>query len=276
MKQQLSRNISIRRKEKGLTQEQLAQLLGISFQAISKWENAQTMPDISLLPQLAKILDISIDKLFGYLAKNEQITIYEEEYKTQQYYWGTEPNEACYQVLRLMPPTKHLRLLDVGCGEGKDAVFFARNGYNVSAFDISDADIEKTRRLAEQVGVQVNVFKADILDYRLDTHYDIIFSSGVLHYIKPQYRKEIVDNYKQFTNESGLHVFNVFVNKPFIAPPPEKEPNAYKWYSGELLALYHDWLMKDSSEIIFDCNSSGIPHKHAMTTMITQKVHSFN
>jgi len=274
MKEKLARNISIYRKEKGLTQEQLAQILGVSFQAISKWENAQTMPDISLLPQLSRTLEVSIDKLLGYAAQDKQITIYEEEYKTPEYYWGTEPNKACYQVLEFMPPTKHLKLLDIGCGEGKDAVFFARNGYDVSAFDISDAGIEKTRRLAEKVGVHVNVFKADILDYRLDTHYDIIFSSGVLHYIKPEYRKEIFDNYKKFTNENGIHVFNVFVTKPFIAPPPEKEPNAYKWYSGELLTHYHDWLIKDSSEVVFDCNSSGIPHKHAMTKMIAQKITS--
>ncbi|WP_342574872.1 methyltransferase domain-containing protein [Paenibacillus sp. FSL M8-0142] len=274
MKETLARNIAIYRKEKGLTQEELAQILGLSFQAVSKWENAQSMPDIALLPELSRTLEVSIDKLLGYTAQDKRITIYEEEYKTQDYYWGTEPNDACYQVLQLMPPTKRLRLLDIGCGEGKDAVFFARNGYEVSAFDVSDAGIEKTRSLAEKTGVHVHVFKADILDYRLDTHYDIIFSSGVLHYIKPEYRKEIFDNYKQFTNENGIHVFNVFVNKPFIAPPPEKEPNAYKWHSGELLTHYRDWLMKESSEIVFDCNSSGIPHQHAMTKMIAQKITS--
>ncbi|ANY72569.1 XRE family transcriptional regulator [Paenibacillus ihbetae] len=274
MKETLARNIAIYRKEKGLTQEELAQILGLSFQAVSKWENAQSMPDIALLPELSRTLEVSIDKLLGYTAQDKRITIYEEEYKTQDYYWGTEPNDACYQVLQLMPPTKRLKLLDIGCGEGKDAVFFARNGYEVSAFDVSDAGIEKTRSLAEKTGVHVHVFKADILDFRLDTHYDIIFSSGVLHYIKPEYRKEIFDNYKQFTNENGIHVFNVFVNKPFIAPPPEKEPNAYKWHSGELLTHYRDWLMKDSSEIVFDCNSSGIPHQHAMTKMIAQKITS--
>ncbi len=164
--------------------------------------------------------------------------------------------------------------MDIGCGEGKDAVFFARNGYDVTAFDVSDAGIEKTKRLAEKTGVHVNVFKADILDYRLDTHFDVIFSSGVLHYIKPEFRKEIFENYKQYTNPNGLHFLNVFVNKPFIAPPPEKEPNAYKWYSGELLAHYHDWFIEDSSEAIFDCNSSGIPHKHAMTNIFAQKITS--
>ena len=46
-----------------LTQEQLADRLGLSPQAISKWENAAAMPDISLLPDLAEIFGISIDEL---------------------------------------------------------------------------------------------------------------------------------------------------------------------------------------------------------------------
>jgi tellurite methyltransferase len=274
MKETLARNISRYRKERGLTQEELAQILGLSFQAVSKWENAQTMPDISLLPELSNALDINVDKLLGYVSQDKQITIYEEEYKTPDYYWGFQPNSACYQVIQLMPPTKQLTLLDIGCGEGKDSVFFARNGYDVTAFDVSDAGIEKTKRLANKIGVNVKVFKADILDFRLDSFFDIIYSSGVLHYIKPEYRKEIFNNYKQFTNPSGLHIFNVFVEKPFIAPPPEKESNAYKWYSGELLSDYHDWLIRDSSEVVFDCNSSGIPHQHAMTKMIAQKISS--
>jgi tellurite methyltransferase len=96
------------------------------------------------------------DKLLGYVSQDRPITIYEEQYKTPDYYWGTEPNSACYQVLRVMPPVRRLKLLDVGCGEGKDAVFFARNGYAVTAFDVSDAGIDKTKRLADIIGVQVD------------------------------------------------------------------------------------------------------------------------
>ena len=47
-----------------LTQEQLAGKLGLSAQAISKWENSVTMPDISLLPSLAETFGVSIDELF--------------------------------------------------------------------------------------------------------------------------------------------------------------------------------------------------------------------
>ncbi|WP_407309445.1 methyltransferase domain-containing protein [Desulfosporosinus sp. SB140] len=272
MNAKLAKNICRYRKEKGFTQEELAKKLGITFQAVSKWETAQTLPDISLLPKLSQELEISLDKLFGYVSYDKPITIYEEEYKIPDYYWGLEPSKTCLKVLDLLPPSRHLKLLDIGCGEGKDSVFFARNGYDVTAFDISDAGIEKTKRLAEKARVQVTVFKADILDYRLNSNFDVLYSSGVLHYVKPSLRHEIFSNYKRFTNPRGLHVFNVFVQKPFIAPAPEKEPTACKWISGELFTQYQDWLIQESSEVIFDCNSSGIPHKHAMNELIAQKL----
>ncbi len=272
MKQNLSKNIHIYRKEKGLTQEGLAQQLGVSYQAVSKWENAQTMPDILMLPELSRVLEVSIEKLLGYVSFDKQVTIYETEYGTSDYYWGLQPNSACYRILELMPPTRHIKVLDIGCGEGKDAVFLARNGYDVTAFDITDHGIEKTKRLADQVGVHINVFKADILDYRLSSEFDILFSSGVLHYVKPTYREEIMENYKRYTSDNGMHFFNVFVQKPFIAPPPENEPHSFHWKSGELITYYHDWLIESCPEVIFDCNSSGIPHQHAMSKLVAKKL----
>lgn len=59
-------NIYMLRKEKKITQAQLAEKLGISEQAVSKWENAQCAPDISLFPIIADYFGVSIDRLFGY------------------------------------------------------------------------------------------------------------------------------------------------------------------------------------------------------------------
>jgi len=62
----IARMIISKRKEKGITQEELANLIGVSIAAVSKWETAQSYPDISLLPQLAAYFNISIDDLMGY------------------------------------------------------------------------------------------------------------------------------------------------------------------------------------------------------------------
>ena len=60
----LGENIRRFRKKMKMTQEELADKIGVSFQAVSKWENAQSAPDISLLPLLAEVFKCRIDDLF--------------------------------------------------------------------------------------------------------------------------------------------------------------------------------------------------------------------
>ncbi len=57
-------NIQDRRKKKGMTQEQLADEIGVTYQAISKWERGKSTPDIALLPELARVFGCHIDDLF--------------------------------------------------------------------------------------------------------------------------------------------------------------------------------------------------------------------
>lgn len=264
--------IAQRRKELGYTQQKLAEKLNISFQAVSKWENGSASPDISLLPEIAYILSTTVDAMVGY--RHQPFTDYEEKYKDEQYYWGTVPNSMCYEVMKLRPPVKPYRVLDIGCGEGKDAVFLAKNGYRVTAFDIADAGLEKAKELAKRHGVVVDFFKANVNEYVPDDAFDIIYSSGVLHYISLDKRKDFFTKLKDCTIASGIHALNVFVEKPFIGMAPdseEAEKLVEPWHSGELAGYYHDWLFHQSEEIIFDCNSGGIPHKHCMDILIAEK-----
>ena len=63
MNETIGSRISKYRKVKGMTQEELASILGVSSQAVSKWENDASCPDISLLPQLCKTLGVTTDEL---------------------------------------------------------------------------------------------------------------------------------------------------------------------------------------------------------------------
>lgn len=272
MKDLLSQNIASLRRAKQLTQDELAKLLSVTSQAVSKWENAQSKPDISLLPQLAVVLDTDLNALMGY-TQQKSITYYDEVYQEGDYYWGVAPSSACYRVMELLPPTRPLKVLDIACGEGKDAVFFARNGYEVTAFDPVAAGVENAKRLAERFRVPINAFQADMLKFRLDTNFDIIYCSGALHYVPPKLREELLENYKSHTNVGGLHAFNVFVPKPFIGPPPEDEQEfAYPWKSGELFTHYTDWKLHTCEERIFDCDSSNVPHQHCMDVLLAQRI----
>lgn len=264
--------IMTRRKELGITQQALADRLNISSQAVSKWETGLAYPDIELLPLIASHLGVTMDALFGYASV--PVTDYDRRYEPAGYYWGISPNNACYEIMKLKPPVKPFRVLDIGCGEGKDAVFLARNGYRVTAFDGAEKGIEKAKLLAGKNYVHVDFFKADIHDYIPAQEFDIIFSSGVLHYLSASERKNFIDSLKLHTADGGIHVMNVFVRKPFIPPPPDREQteqDCQGWKSGELFTYYHNWMIRQMNEIIFDCNSGGIPHKHCMDIMIAEK-----
>lgn len=63
MADSLGARIAEYRKKKGLTQDQLAEHMGVSSQAVSKWENDISCPDISALPQLAEFFNITVDEL---------------------------------------------------------------------------------------------------------------------------------------------------------------------------------------------------------------------
>ena len=67
----LAANILKYRKKNGLSQEQLANKLGVTFQAVSKWENAKAAPDITFLPIMADIFGCYIDELFSREVKTE-------------------------------------------------------------------------------------------------------------------------------------------------------------------------------------------------------------
>ncbi|MCD4777313.1 MAG: methyltransferase domain-containing protein [Candidatus Aegiribacteria sp.] len=197
--------------------------------------------------------------------------IYDKRYDQDEYYWGLKPSSNCFRVLEIIPPDRPLKLLDVGCGEGRDAVFFASRGYTVTAFDISPIGIEKARQLAGKAEVSLDVFLADINEFRLTDTYDIIFSTGVLQYIPENLRPEVLGNYRQFTNPGGINALSVFVNKPFIARAPDEEQTSHSWISGELLTHYHDWRIEFTTEEIFDCMSSGVQHQHAISRVIARK-----
>lgn len=64
-KTQIGKMIGKLRREKGYTQNEVAEKLSVSYQAISQWENENTYPDIELIPSIAKLFGVTIDELFG-------------------------------------------------------------------------------------------------------------------------------------------------------------------------------------------------------------------
>ena len=90
---------------------------------------------------------------------------WDERYGEEQV-WSGEPNGALVAELGQAPPG---RALDIGCGEGADAVWLSRQGWDVTALDVSKVALERARAAAERAGAQVRWVHAGLLEASLET-----------------------------------------------------------------------------------------------------------
>lgn len=198
----------------------------------------------------------------------------QEIYLKEEYYWGTEPNELVEKVLQYIPEDqrKGKKLVDLGAGEGRDSVFFAKEGFRVLAVDISPAGLMKAEKLASKEKVALKTLEEDINDLILLEEVDIIYSIGTLQYLKPENRKRQFEHFKASTREGGLHILFAFIEHPEVDIAPDWGKNEYLYGREELQSYYLDWDILDTYEYIFDCNSSGILHCHAAGVVIAKKL----
>ena len=205
-----------------------------------------------------------------YKPKHPADLAYEGFYRKKGLFFGRRPAPIVYRLLKMVPENKRLEVLEIGCGEGRNAVFLAQRGHNVTAIDISETGIEKTLAWSKKLRLKVNAFVADMKTYRLKKKYDIILSTWTLQFLPKKYRKDIIDNYKDFTRPNGINALCTFVEKPFLKVP-HHERHSKPWRSGELFSYYWDWQINLCSEEVFDCKCGGIPHKHAANSIIAKK-----
>ena len=177
---------------------------------------------------------------------------YDDKYHAEELFWGKRPSSIARILFQMYPPHEEQKLLDIGCGEGRDSIFFAQNGYQVTGFDSSAEGVKKSLARADELKLSIDFFQADINEYRLQDFYDVVYASGALHYIPRPLRKEIVSNYKRFTNPGGIHAFTVPIHKPFLPRDPQADQLEHDWRSGEILTYYHDWKIEFFTEQILD------------------------
>ncbi len=88
--------------------------------------------------------------------------MWDERYGAAHYIYGTTPNQFLEQNFKFIPKGKVLSLAE---GEGRNAVFLAKQGYSVTAVDGSLVGVEKARKLAKDNGVTVEFIHADLAEY---------------------------------------------------------------------------------------------------------------
>jgi 2-polyprenyl-3-methyl-5-hydroxy-6-metoxy-1,4-benzoquinol methylase len=100
--------------------------------------------------------------------------MWDQRYSTEEYAYGTAPNDFLKEKYNVIPKGKVLSLAE---GEGRNAVFLAKQGYSVTAVDGSEVGLSKAKKLAEANGVTIELVQADLAGFDIgENHWDGIVS----------------------------------------------------------------------------------------------------
>jgi tellurite methyltransferase len=163
-------------------------------------------------------------------------------------------------------------ILDLGCGEGRNALFLAERGFDVTAADVSEFGIAKLRSLAARSGRAVQAHVADMRSYRFDRKFDLIISHGCLHLIAREEWLGVLDRMKAHTQPGGYNVIAVFTD--MLPPPPDLEPFCVGlFHEGELFTYYSDWLVTLQDSYVFDDeHPGGLRHTHPVNKIVARRL----
>jgi transcriptional regulator with XRE-family HTH domain len=213
------------RKDKGIGQQDLAEILGVSFQSVSKWETGTTMPDITLLPSIAEYFNISVDELLGLKPLRKQVYIprntdnrdswngkTDKLYKNRKYFWNDDYlGFLVKNVWRIELP---IDVIELRCGEGylgMKLLELLPEGSTYTGVD-NEYFINKAKMNFDNTQFDVKFIVSDIYSLETDKKYDMaICQAGLRHMNKPM---EVLKKMVTSVKKDGL-VVCVDVNREF-------------------------------------------------------------
>lgn len=183
-----------------------------------------------------------------------------------KYIWGTEPSALARAASALLMP--RARVLDLGCGEGRDSVFFASAGFEVTGADCSLAGLRKAERLAQERGVTVSWIHGDMAHLPAHDPVDLVYSCGAIHYVPRSGRVRLFARLKALTRAGGYHALVVFTSRAVYV---EKHEVIDYFDPGEIADAYADWLILQREEQMITCAQDGTAHRHSVEQLLAQK-----
>ena len=185
------------RRKKHITQQQLADIVGVTFQTISKWENGTAMPDITFLPLLAEYFEVSVDQLMGlkpfedekyHPAVTESSKFWAEklEYLIRSRKNSWNDDYARFLIGQVWKIDKPVKVLDCGCGLGflgKLFMPYLPKGSTYTGIDVTEKLTEAGENLFADADYPVNFITKDVMEYHAKEKYDLVLCKAVLRHL---------------------------------------------------------------------------------------------
>ena len=215
----ISDRIQFYRKRSHLTQSQLAELISVSPQAISKWETGTGCPDLSMIVPLAIALRVSTDELLEY-KDGINLNVVKTEWNSMAAAYelfNNAPDSYSYTiewpcVQELLPDLRGKSILDFGCGTGI-FTFLLEKYYpsKLVGIDLSEEmlKIAIAKGKEKRSAAQFIVGDAGKLANYFDEPFDLVFSSTTTHYLTNL--NELFENIKRVLKKDGTCVLSIII-----------------------------------------------------------------
>jgi SAM-dependent methyltransferase len=187
-----------------------------------------------------------------------------ERYSTDAYIFGTAPNVFLASQAALIHPG--MQALAIADGEGRNGVWLAEQGVQVHAIDVSPVALEKSRKLAVERGVSLDLEQADVLNWDWpEAAYDLV-AAIFIQFAPPPERERIIAGIRRTLKPGGVLVLQGYTPKQveFGTGGP---PHAANMYTADILrAWFGDWDILHLHE--HESMISEGSHHHGMSALI--------
>jgi tellurite methyltransferase len=163
------------------------------------------------------------------------------------------------------------RVLDIGAGTGRNAFYFAKKSYDVTAVDLSLENVESMKAYGIEHRIPISIEQGDILSYKPSGKFEIVIAWHILHFLQSRGEVEAgIDLIQAATKTGGYNAVAVLMQREANNPRP------YLFRDGELKDLYGEgWKVIDCSEglsLPYSPNSNDTPIQSWVARLTAQKV----
>lgn len=198
---------------------------------------------------------------------------YDDGYSSCPCFWGEEPGSMVRKVVASLDLLRGVKVLDVGCGEGKNAAYLAVRGATVDAIDVSEAALRNARqRFGHMNEIMWQQADVSLIPVR-PSHYDIVIAYGLLHCLATEDEVlAVIRSLQASTNRGGLHVVCTFNDRrQELSAHPGFRPCLlpHRWFEN----AYSSWNVEFATdEDLHETHPhNGIAHVHSLTRMICRR-----
>lgn len=192
-------------------------------------------------------------------------------YKTEKSPFGTEPSLLIKNYLNLFPSDQPV--LDLGSGDGRNALYVAQKGFSVTCVDISSVAIDNLLDQAKKLGVgdKIQAINQDIAEFKFDKKYGLIVCYTTLHFLLDTNARRVIEEIKNNTTEGGFNIIADFAGDG----PLKKAGNNFWLKNEELKSLYNSWkilLYQEELSKTKAIDDTGNPFMQNMARIVAQKL----